>query len=100
MGGGSTLQEAALGAGQTFHPDGSALPLHFKDRGRAELRAQRGKRPTCRIDHSHATLAIDHDRGIGGVGAGGSCNVQNFAGPPQKVAHKNPYRLRARLFQE
>lgn len=88
MDGGSALQEAALGAAQTFHPDGSALPLYFEHRGRAELRAQRGKRPTCRIDHPHAAQPIDHDGGIGRIGAGGCCNVQNLAGAPQKVAHK------------
>jgi len=75
------LEKAAIFSSPTLYADGAAAAFNPVGRGGSELRAHRGQRPTCRFQHAHRALAIDHDGEISGITGAGDSDVQDLFGP-------------------
>jgi hypothetical protein len=95
-----SFEQATLGTVPAFHADRVAAADDAIDGGGAVFGGQSRERPSGRVQHAQAALAIEDESGVAARGIPGGCNLQNLFGPAEEFAHKLLIGERADSFLE
>jgi hypothetical protein len=83
-----SFEQATLGTVPAFHADRVAAADDAIDGGGAVFGSHRRERPSGRVQHAQAALAIEDESRVAGPGISTSRNLQNLFGPAEEFAHK------------